>query len=104
MKMSDIKLIELWKPDCPDCEATEPIIAGLEKEGYLFERHNIFELDGRDLWGKYEEAIDAYSQSRGWETGYIYTPTFINPKTGKAIAFANRAPKKEELIQFAQDY
>lgn len=61
------------------------------------------EPDGRSLWDKYELAIDEFSQSQGWETGYIYTPTFINPKSGKVIAFADRAPAKEELIKFAQN-
>lgn len=70
------KLIELWKTDCEDCEAAKPIIAQLEKEGYSFEKHNIFEPDGRALWKKYETAIDKYSQSQDWETGYIYTPIF----------------------------
>lgn len=96
------KLIELWKPDCQDCEAAKPIIADLEAEGYLFEKNNIMEPAGRSLWDQYEQAIDDFSRSQGWETGYIYTPTFINPKSGKIIAFADRAPKKDELVNLVQ--
>lgn len=95
------KLIKLWKPDCPDCEAAKPIMAELEAEGYEIEKRNIVDPDGRALWEKYEEEIDAYSQSQGWKAGYIYTPTFINPQNGKALSFTDRAPTKEELVEFA---
>lgn len=97
------RLIELWKPECEDCEAAKPVIAELEKEGFEFERHNIFEHAGHEIWEENAEEIDAYSRKMGWEEGYIYTPTFINPKNRKVLAFANRPPTKDELIQLAKN-
>jgi len=99
--MKRLKLIELWKPNCEDCEAAEPVISELEKEGFEFEKHNIAEPSGQKLWDEYAEKIDEYSKLQGWEAGYIYTPTFINPKSGKVIVYANRPPTKEELIGLA---
>lgn len=96
-------LIELWKPDCEDCEAAKPIIAELEKEGFEFEKYNIETSEGQNIWQEYEKEIDQYSLKRGWEQGYIYTPTFINPHNRKVLAFADRSPKKEELIQLANE-
>lgn len=100
--MKNNQLIELWKPDCRDCEAAKPIIADLESQGYKFEKHNIEEPEGRQLWEKYADAIDEYSRQEGWEEGYIYTPTFINPVTGQVVAFADRPPTKDELVKFAR--
>lgn len=101
--MKRLKLIELWKPDCEDCEAAAPVVAELEKEGYKFEKYNSETPEGQDVWEKYANLIDEYSRSRGWETGYIYTPTFINPKTRKILAFADRPPTKEELIGLVEN-
>ena len=97
------KLIELWKTDCKDCEAAKPIVAELEKEGYEFEKHNIEDLEGRRLWEDYASEIDENSIRQGYETGYIYTPTFVNPKTRKVLAFSNRAPTKEELVRLLME-
>jgi thiol-disulfide isomerase/thioredoxin len=97
------KLIELWKPDCEDCEAAKPVIAELEKEGFKFKRHNIFDASGYKLWEEYTEEIDAFSRENGWEEGYIYTPTFINPKNRKVLAFADCPPTREELINLAKN-
>lgn len=95
------KIIELWKNNCEHCEATRPIVVELEKEGFEFEKYNIENPEGRRLWEEYEEEIDQNSRRQGYETGYIYTPTFINPKTRQVIAFADRAPTKEEIIKLA---
>lgn len=97
--MTKGKLIELWKENCEDCEAAKPIVEELEKEGFEFDKHNIEDPEGRRLWGEYEEEIDENSKRQGYETGYIYTPTFINPRTREAIAFADRAPTKEEILE-----
>ncbi len=96
------KLIDLWKTGCEDCEAALSIIAELEKKGFEFEKYNIETPQGQDVWEKYLSEIDEYSKNRGWETGYIYTPTFINPKNRKVAAFADRPPTKEELINLAE--
>ena len=97
------KLVELWKTDCEDCEAAAPVVAVLEKEGFEFEKYNIETPEGQDVWEEYAEEIDQYSTERGWEEGYIYTPTFINPKTRRILAFADCAPKKEELVELAEN-
>lgn len=99
--MKKAKLIELWKTDCEDCEAAKPIVKELEKEGFEFAKHNIEESEGRRLWEEYAEVIDENSKRQGYETGYIYTPTFINPVTNQVIAFANRSPTKEEIVKLA---
>lgn len=101
--MSKRKLIELWKPDCEDCEAAKPVISELENQGFKFERHNIFEHDGQEIWEEYAEEIDTFSRQQVWEEGYIYTPTFINPRTRKIKAYANRPPTKEELINLSEN-
>ncbi|MBI2040060.1 thioredoxin family protein [Candidatus Microgenomates bacterium] len=95
-------VIELWKTDCGDCEAAKPIVAELEREGYDFEKYNIETPAGRELWEEYLSEIDKNSKNQGYDEGYIYTPTFINPKTRKILAFSNRAPTKDELIKLAQ--
>ena len=97
------KIIELWKPECQDCEAAKPVVEELEKEGYEFEKHNIFDSDGRKIWEEFAEEIDGFSRENGWEKGYIYTPTFINPRNRNVLAFANRAPTKKELIHLAKN-
>lgn len=98
-----MKIIELWKNDCRDCEAAKPIVAELEREGYEFEKRNIVDPAGEKLWDEYAKEIDEYSESQDWETGYIYTPTFINPATRKVMAFADRPPTKQELVKFAME-
>ena len=50
----------------------------------------------------YIKEIDKNNEIQGYETGYIYTPTFINPETRRVIAFSDREPKKDELIKLAQ--
>lgn len=100
--MTKAKLIELWKTDCEDCEAAKPIVAELERAGYKFEKHNNESPEGRRLWEEYEEEIDENSKRQGYETGYIYTPIFINPKTRQSIAFADRSPTKEEIVKLAE--
>ncbi len=95
-------LIELWKNGCRDCEAVRPIVEELEYEGYSFEKHNIENPSGRKLWEEYLSEIDENSRNRGYKESYIYTPTFINPKTRKVIAFSDRAPTKEELIKLVE--
>lgn len=96
------KLIELWKTDCSDCEAAKPIIAKLEREEYTFEKHNIQDQIGRGIWEEYLSEIDENSRNQGYDEGYIYTPTFINPKTRKVLAFADRSPTREELIDLSK--
>lgn len=97
-------LIELWKNGCEDCEAAKPIVMELEKEGFVFEKHNIEDQLGRRLWNEYSEEIDENSIRQGYEEGYIYTPTFINPKTREVLAFQDRAPTKEELLNLAEGW
>ncbi|MBI4091833.1 MAG: hypothetical protein HY427_01360 [Candidatus Levybacteria bacterium] len=95
-------VIELWKTNCVDCEAAKPIVAELERKGYMFEKHNIETGEGRRFWEEYLVEIDKNSREQGYDEGYIYTPTFINPKTRKALAFTDRAPTKEELIKLVE--
>jgi len=97
-----IKIIELWKTNCFDCEAVKSIVTELENEGYQFEKYNITDSDGEKLWDKYAKEIDAYSKSQGWEEGYIYTPTFINPANNSVMAYSDRPPTKKELIKFSK--
>lgn len=99
--MNRSKIIELWKNDCPDCEAANPIVEELEKEGYEIEKHNITDPDGMALWEEYEREIDQNSRRMGYETGYIYTPAFINPQTRRVLAYENRPPTKDELVRLA---
>lgn len=96
------KLIELWKTNCEHCEAVESTIKQLESEGYVFEKHNIEEKDGETLWHEYVKEIDKNNKKMGYEQGYIYTPTFINPENRNLIAFTDREPTKEELISLAK--
>lgn len=95
------KLIELWKNDCEHCEATKPILDELEKEGYQIDRFNIETPEGEKVWRSYTKEIDENNKKMGYDLGHIYTPTIINPKTRKIIAFQDQAPKKEELIELA---
>lgn len=95
------KLIELWKTNCVHCEAVKPIVAELEKEGFIFEKHNIEEQEGFELMNDYMKEIDQNNEKLGYEKGFIYTPTFINPRTGTILAFADREPTKDELIALA---
>ncbi|MBI2018594.1 hypothetical protein HYS96_02695 [Candidatus Daviesbacteria bacterium] len=95
------KLIELWKNDCEHCEATKPILEELEKDGYQFERFNIETPEGEKIWRNYSKEIDENNKKMGYELGYIYTPTIINPEIRRLIAFQDRAPKKEEIISLA---
>lgn len=97
------KLIELWKDNCEHCEAVRPIVEELEKEGIVFEKYNIETPEGEKMWQAYTTEIDVNNKKMGYEQGYIYTPTFINPKTKKVIAFTDRAPAKEELITLAEN-
>lgn len=96
-------LIELWKNDCEHCEATKPILDELEKEGYEIERFNIETPEGEEVWRNYSKEIDENNKKMGYELGYIYTPTLVNPKTRKLIAFQDRAPRKDELIHLAEE-
>lgn len=96
--MDKVKLIELWKNDCEHCEATKPVLDELEKEGYQIDRFNIETPEGEKVWESYSKEIDENNKKMGYELGYIYTPTIINPKTRTIIAFQDRAPEKDELI------
>ncbi len=96
------QLIELWKINCENCEAAKPILAELEKEGYEFEKHNITSPEGKKLISEYQEKIIANNKKLGFDPEYLFTPTFLNPKTGEVLAFEGRAPTKEELINFAR--
>lgn len=96
------KLIELWKTNCEHCEAVKPTVKELEIEGYIFEKHNIEEKEGEALWHGYMKEIDENNRKMGYEQGYIYTPTFINPESRTLIAFTDREPSKKELINLAQ--
>ncbi len=96
------KLIELWKTNCEHCEAVKSVVEELEKEGFAFDKHNIEEQDGEALWHEYAKEVDDNSKKMGYELGYIYTPTFINPVTRVVLSFGDREPTKAELIQLAE--
>jgi len=96
-------LIELWQTGCEECEAAKPIVAELSKEGFVFERFDIESSEGKKVWDEYFAEIDDFSKKQGQETGYIYTPTFVNPKTRKVLVYFDRPPKKEELIQLVEE-
>lgn len=95
------KLIELWKVNCDNCEAVKPTLAELEKEGYEFEKHNITSPEGKGLISEYQDKIIENNKKLGFNPEYLFTPTFLNPKTRAVLAFEGRAPTKEELIKFA---
>ncbi|MBI4097784.1 MAG: hypothetical protein HY426_01985 [Candidatus Levybacteria bacterium] len=95
-------IIELWKTNCKDCEAAKLIVAELEKRGFMFDKHNIETARGRIIWEEYLSEIDENSINQGYDEGYIYAPTFINPKTRKVIAFSDRAPTKKELLKLIE--
>lgn len=101
--MKKTKLVELWKTDCEHCEAVKPTVKELESEGYVFEKHNIEDKDGEAVWHEYTQEIDENNKKMGYDEGYIYTPTFINPKNRNLIAFTDREPTKVELINLAQE-
>jgi len=96
------KLNELWKTNCEHCEAVRRSVEELEKEGYLFEKHNIDTPEGEQSWTNYSNEIELNNKIMGYEKGFIYTPTFINPVTRVAIAFIDREPTTEELITLAK--
>ena len=96
------KIIELWKTNCEHCEAVKSTVEELEKEGFTFEKHNIEEQDGAALWHEYANKIDVNNKKMGYELGYIYTPTFVNPKTRNILSFNDREPAKTELMQLAK--
>lgn len=96
------KLIELWKTGCGNSRAVKPIVKQLEKEGYIIEKYNISTKKGREVWDGYSKEIDQNSKKKGYEKGYIYTPTFINPKTREALAIANSHPTKSQLVGLAK--
>ncbi len=95
-------LIELWKTNCGHCEAVKPTVAELEKQGFTFEKHNIEEQDGFSLMHEYIAEIDVNNKQMGYQEGYIYTPTFINPTTRKILAFDDHEPTKEEIVVLAE--
>ncbi len=95
------KLIELWKVNCDNCEAVKPILAGLEKEDYEFEKHNITSPEGKRLISEYQDKIIENNKKYRFPMEYLFTPTFINQKSGEILAFEGRAPTKEELTSFA---
>lgn len=99
--MQKAKLIELYKTDCKDCQAVKPVIAKLEKLGFVFEKYNIENGKGKQIWDEFAAEIDENSQKLGYEPGYIYTPAFINSKTRKVLAYSDDHPTKEELIKLA---
>lgn len=96
------KLIELWKTNCEHCDAVEPIVADLEKNGIIFEKHNIEEQKGFTLVNDYSAEIERNNERLGYDAGFIYTPTFINPTNRKVLSFEDRGPTKEELIEFVK--
>ncbi len=96
--MKSKKLIELWKYDCEHCKEVRPILEELEKMGFFFERLNAEEPQGHKMARLYAHQIAQNSKKLGYPLGFLYTPTFINPSTKNVLAFENRAPTKEELI------
>ncbi|MBI2595949.1 thioredoxin family protein [Candidatus Daviesbacteria bacterium] len=96
------KIIELWKNDCEHCEATEPILKELEKEGYQSTRYNVETNEGQKVWQEYLDIINKYNTSQGYDVNFIYTPTLINPLSKQALSYPDRAPTKEEIIKLAE--
>lgn len=95
------KLIELWKTDCKHCKEVIPILKELEQIGYEFERYNVETPAGQKVWQDYLDNINNYNMSQGYDINFIYTPTFINPQTKMVLAFEDRHPSREEVIQLA---
>lgn len=95
-------IIELWKNDCEHCEATEPILAELEKEGFEIERYNVETEKGRKVWQEYLDVINKYNMSKGYDVNFIYTPTLINPLSKRVISYPDRAPTKGEIVRLAK--
>lgn len=95
-------LIELWKTGCGNSMAVKPIVKELENEGYRIEKFNIFTKKGKKVWRGYADEIDQNSKKKDYEQGYIYTPTFINPKTREVLAIANSYPSKAQIIELAK--
>ena len=98
------KVIELWKGDCDECQMVSSTIKKLQKDGYNFQQHNIADGRGRKYWDEFANEIDVFSKKKGWEEGYIYTPTFIRPDTRKILAVQNNIPSQDELVEFATVY
>lgn len=96
------KLIELWKTNCEHCEAVKPVVLELEKEGYSFEKYNIESSEGEKIIDEYILDIDKNNKTMKYEQGFIYTPTFINPENREVLAFIDKSPSKEELLQLFQ--
>jgi len=96
------KLIELWKTGCGNTRAAKPLVKELESEGYVIEKLNINTKKGKGVWEDYVKEINLNSKKRGYPQGYIYTPTFINPKTREALAIANSYPSKAQLIKLGK--
>ena len=97
------KLIELWKINCGNCRAVKPIVKELEDEGFVIEKFDIHTEEGKKMWDDYAKEIDQNSEDKGYEQGYIYTPTFINPITRDALSLANNHPTKAQLIELAEE-
>jgi len=96
------KLIELWKTNCEHCEAVKHTVEELIKDGYEIKKHNIEEQDGFVLMNEYMKEIDQNNVRLGYDTGFIYTPTFINPQARSILSFNNREPTREELVKLAE--
>jgi len=97
------KLVELWKMNCEHCEATEPILKELEKEGYQIDRFNVETPKERKVWEEYLDAINNYNMSQGYDVNFIYTPTLINPVSKHVLSYPDKAPTKEEIMELAED-
>lgn len=96
------KIIELWKTNCEHCEATNPILDRLEKEGYQIERFNVETEEGQKIWQEYLDVINNYNMSQGYDANFIYTPTLINPITKQIVSYPDRAPTKGEIIKLVE--
>lgn len=96
-----IKLIELWKDECGNCEAVKPTLVELEKEGYNFDKYNITSHNGEQLIKQYKVKIIENNKNHSFPLEYLFTPTFINPESGEILAFEGRDPSKKELLEFA---
>lgn len=96
-----IKLIELWKTGCADCDKLKPTLAELEKEGYNFDKYNILSEKGKNTISEYQKEIVDYTKKHGYNPEYLYTPTLINPKNRRVLLYPDKPPTKEEVVKLA---
>ncbi len=79
-----------------------PIIRGLEKEGYEFDKYNITTNEGKKIISDYQKDIMEHSKKQKYNPEYLYTPTLINPNNRKMLFHADMVTSKEEARKLAE--